>query len=66
MYFPVSGSSFIFPQTKPLSLCNDICQMGTSKAKKEGKPFCCYDCFPCPERKIADQKGKKSWIKILR
>ncbi|XP_032092369.1 vomeronasal type-2 receptor 26-like [Thamnophis elegans] len=45
-----------FNQTKPLSLCNDICQMGTSKAKKEGKPFCCYDCFPCPEGKIADQK----------
>ncbi|XP_060541314.1 vomeronasal type-2 receptor 26-like [Pantherophis guttatus] len=45
-----------FNQTKPLSLCNDACPMGTSKAKKEGKPFCCYDCFPCPEGKIADQK----------
>ncbi|XP_025030642.1 vomeronasal type-2 receptor 26-like [Python bivittatus] len=45
-----------FNQTKPLSLCNNMCQMGTSKAKKEGKPFCCYDCFPCPEGKIAEQK----------
>ncbi|XP_063158802.1 vomeronasal type-2 receptor 26-like [Candoia aspera] len=45
-----------FNQTRPLSLCNNMCQLGTSKAKKEGKPFCCYDCLPCPERKIANQK----------
>ncbi|XP_070800831.1 vomeronasal type-2 receptor 26-like [Pituophis catenifer annectens] len=51
-----------FNQTKPLSLCNDVCQLGTSKAKKEGKPFCCYDCFPCPEGKIADQKDMDACI----
>nr|XP_008113657.1 PREDICTED: vomeronasal type-2 receptor 26-like [Anolis carolinensis] len=27
-----------------------------SKIKKEGKPFCCYDCIPCPEGKISVQK----------
>ncbi|KAG8140776.1 hypothetical protein E2320_003435, partial [Naja naja] len=40
----------------PLSLCNDPCVTGYSKAKKEGKWFCCYDCHLCPEGKIADEK----------
>ncbi|XP_063158699.1 vomeronasal type-2 receptor 26-like [Candoia aspera] len=42
--------------TKPLSLCNDNCHPGYRKAKKEGKPFCCYDCLPCPDGKISNQK----------
>ncbi|XP_025033040.1 vomeronasal type-2 receptor 26-like [Python bivittatus] len=29
---------------------------GYSKAKKEGKPFCCYDCLLCPEGKISKEK----------
>ncbi|KAG6466486.1 type-2 vomeronasal receptor [Crotalus adamanteus] len=45
-----------FNQGYPLSLCNDNCQEGYSKRKKEGKPFCCYDCFPCPEGKISNHK----------
>ncbi|XP_061447395.1 vomeronasal type-2 receptor 26-like [Rhineura floridana] len=45
-----------FNQALPLSLCNDNCQPGHSKRKKEGEPFCCYDCPPCPEGKISDQK----------
>uniref|UniRef100_A0A8D0DID4 G-protein coupled receptors family 3 profile domain-containing protein n=1 Tax=Salvator merianae TaxID=96440 RepID=A0A8D0DID4_SALMN len=36
----------------PLSLCNAKCEPGNSKKKKEGEPFCCYDCAPCPEGKI--------------
>ncbi|KAM6449109.1 vomeronasal type-2 receptor 26-like [Liasis olivaceus] len=43
-------------ETKPLSLCNANCHPGYRKAKKEGKPFCCYDCLPCPEGKISNQK----------
>ncbi|XP_053225726.1 vomeronasal type-2 receptor 26-like [Podarcis raffonei] len=39
----------------PLSLCNDNCPLGYRKAKKEGMPFCCYDCLPCPEGKISNQ-----------
>ncbi|XP_013927541.1 PREDICTED: vomeronasal type-2 receptor 26-like [Thamnophis sirtalis] len=42
-------------QTWPLSLCNDKCHGGTSKTKIEGKPNCCYNCFPCPEGKISNQ-----------
>nr|XP_056720126.1 vomeronasal type-2 receptor 26-like [Euleptes europaea] len=44
----------IFNQVQPLSLCNDRCHSGYSKSKKEGEPFCCYDCLHCPEGKISN------------
>uniref|UniRef100_A0A803TQR6 G-protein coupled receptors family 3 profile domain-containing protein n=1 Tax=Anolis carolinensis TaxID=28377 RepID=A0A803TQR6_ANOCA len=46
----------VHEDAQPLSLCNDHCYPGYSKKKKEGKPFCCYDCIPCPEGKISAQK----------
>ncbi|XP_066486701.1 vomeronasal type-2 receptor 26-like [Tiliqua scincoides] len=45
-----------FNQVVPVALCNDPCHPGNSKHRKEGKPFCCYDCVQCPEGKISDQK----------
>ncbi|XP_053216108.1 vomeronasal type-2 receptor 26-like [Podarcis raffonei] len=45
-----------FNQLQPLSLCNERCQPGFRKKLKEGEPFCCYDCIPCPEGKISDQE----------
>ncbi|XP_062993070.1 vomeronasal type-2 receptor 26-like [Elgaria multicarinata webbii] len=58
--FSVSVHSIVWPsvfnEVQPLSLCNDFCDVGYSRAKKEGKPFCCYDCLPCPEGKISNQK----------
>ncbi|XP_066486743.1 vomeronasal type-2 receptor 26-like [Tiliqua scincoides] len=44
-----------FNQAQPLSLCNNPCLPGYSKTKIEGKPFCCYECLPCPEGKISNQ-----------
>ncbi|XP_070584722.1 vomeronasal type-2 receptor 26-like [Erythrolamprus reginae] len=44
-----------FNQAQPLSLCNEPCHKGHSKSKKEGKPFCCYDCFLCPKGKVSKQ-----------
>ncbi|KAK9397347.1 type-2 vomeronasal receptor [Crotalus adamanteus] len=44
-------------QVVPISLCNNNCQPGYQKKPREGKPFCCYDCAPCPEGKISNQKG---------
>ncbi|XP_053216266.1 vomeronasal type-2 receptor 26-like [Podarcis raffonei] len=44
-----------FNQVVPLALCNDHCQPGYSRQRKEGEPFCCYDCAPCPEGKITNQ-----------
>ncbi|XP_026546473.1 vomeronasal type-2 receptor 26-like [Notechis scutatus] len=44
-----------FNQVQPLSLCNENCYQGYHRRKKEGKPFCCYDCVPCADGKISDQ-----------
>ncbi|XP_054850034.1 vomeronasal type-2 receptor 26-like [Eublepharis macularius] len=45
-----------FNQVQPFSLCSDTCHPGYREYVKEGKPFCCYDCIPCPEGKISNQK----------
>ncbi|XP_060137285.1 vomeronasal type-2 receptor 26-like [Zootoca vivipara] len=44
-----------FNQVVPLALCNDHCHPGYSRQRKEGEPFCCYNCTPCPEGKISNQ-----------
>ncbi|XP_015266905.1 PREDICTED: vomeronasal type-2 receptor 26-like [Gekko japonicus] len=46
----------LFNQEWPRSLCNDQCHLGYHKVKKEGKPFCCYVCQPCPQGKISNQE----------
>ncbi|XP_060110892.1 vomeronasal type-2 receptor 26-like [Heteronotia binoei] len=45
-----------FNQKLPVSRCSDACQPGYQKRKKEGEPFCCYECAPCPEGKVSFQK----------
>nr|XP_060638910.1 vomeronasal type-2 receptor 26-like [Anolis sagrei ordinatus] len=49
-----------FNQTCPRSLCNDNCPSGYRRAKKEGKPYCCYDCLPCPKGEISNQADMDS------
>ncbi|XP_053216436.1 vomeronasal type-2 receptor 26-like [Podarcis raffonei] len=44
-----------FNQVLPISLCNEHCQSGNQKKRKEGGKFCCYDCVPCPEGKISNK-----------
>ncbi|KAG8140767.1 hypothetical protein E2320_003427 [Naja naja] len=55
----ISEDNIIWPswfnQVLPLSLCNDNCPSGYRRTPNEGKPFCCYDCIPCPEGKITNQ-----------
>ncbi|XP_066486702.1 vomeronasal type-2 receptor 26-like [Tiliqua scincoides] len=44
-----------FNQVVPLAVCNEQCHPGYRRQKKEGEPFCCYDCVPCPEGKVSRQ-----------
>ncbi|XP_066486659.1 vomeronasal type-2 receptor 26-like [Tiliqua scincoides] len=43
-------------EVPPLSVCNDNCHPGSSRKRREGEKFCCYDCVPCSEGLISDQK----------
>ncbi|XP_060112631.1 vomeronasal type-2 receptor 26-like [Heteronotia binoei] len=45
-----------FNQALPLSMCNSVCHSGYNRIKKEGKPFCCYECLRCPEGKISNDE----------
>ncbi|XP_066486219.1 vomeronasal type-2 receptor 26-like [Tiliqua scincoides] len=45
-----------FTQVPPSSVCNEKCHRGYNRKMKEGEPFCCHDCSPCPNGKIADQE----------
>ncbi|XP_048372723.1 vomeronasal type-2 receptor 26-like [Sphaerodactylus townsendi] len=46
----------------PSSVCNDPCQPGYHKEKKEGEKFCCYGCASCQEGKIASRKDMDDCI----
>ncbi|XP_054850008.1 vomeronasal type-2 receptor 26-like [Eublepharis macularius] len=52
-----------FNQVLPHSVCNDNCNPGYHKKRKEGKKFCCYDCAPCPEERISDQVDMVACVK---
>ncbi|KAH0626602.1 hypothetical protein JD844_001682 [Phrynosoma platyrhinos] len=52
-----------FNQVLPISVCNENCHPGYSRIKKKGKPFCCFDCIPCPERQISSHKDMNTCVK---
>ncbi|XP_061447713.1 vomeronasal type-2 receptor 26-like [Rhineura floridana] len=51
-----------FNQVLPLSVCNDYCYPGSSRKKKEGEKFCCYDCAPCPEGFMSGRKDMDACV----
>ncbi|XP_066486022.1 vomeronasal type-2 receptor 26-like [Tiliqua scincoides] len=53
----------MFNQVLPIAVCNDHCYPGYSRKKKEGKPFCCYDCGPCPAGKISYEMDMDDCLK---
>nr|XP_056720119.1 vomeronasal type-2 receptor 26-like [Euleptes europaea] len=46
----------MFNQVQPLSVCSENCPAGYRRRKKEGRPFCCYDCLVCPPGMISNEK----------
>ncbi|XP_066486335.1 vomeronasal type-2 receptor 26-like [Tiliqua scincoides] len=65
MLFSLSSTSLLLPsqvgentleETLPVSVCTAACCLGYFRRQKEGKPFRCYDCIPCPEGKVSNQK----------
>ncbi|XP_032092371.1 vomeronasal type-2 receptor 26-like [Thamnophis elegans] len=52
-----------FNQVLPVSLCNDNCPSGYRKTKLDDKPFCCYDCVPCPRGEITNQTDMQTCFK---
>ncbi|XP_034368004.1 vomeronasal type-2 receptor 26-like [Arvicanthis niloticus] len=47
----------------PVSVCSHSCPLGFRKTPIEGKPFCCFDCLPCPDGEIANETDKDHCIK---
>ncbi|GAB1291258.1 Vomeronasal 2, receptor 23 [Apodemus speciosus] len=47
----------------PFALCSQSCTIGFRKTLVEGKPFCCFDCVPCPDGEIANETDMDQCIK---
>ncbi|XP_070790115.1 vomeronasal type-2 receptor 26-like [Pituophis catenifer annectens] len=52
-------------QSLPQSKCVEKCQPGFVKKAREGEPFCCYDCVPCPEGTISTQEDTEKCTKCV-
>ncbi|XP_074535401.1 extracellular calcium-sensing receptor-like [Halichoeres trimaculatus] len=39
----------------PQSVCSKSCPPGARRARKRGKPVCCFDCVPCSEGKFSNK-----------
>uniref|UniRef100_A0A8D2AFG0 G-protein coupled receptors family 3 profile domain-containing protein n=1 Tax=Sciurus vulgaris TaxID=55149 RepID=A0A8D2AFG0_SCIVU len=49
----------------PSAGCSKSCTVGFRKTALEGKPFCCFDCIPCPDGEIANETDMDQCVKCL-
>nr|XP_028560296.1 vomeronasal type-2 receptor 26-like [Podarcis muralis] len=64
--FTIGTGSPKSPEAEPVlprSVCTDSCYPGSSRKKKEGEKFCCYDCALCPDGMISDRKDMDACVK---
>uniref|UniRef100_A0A7N6AH05 G-protein coupled receptors family 3 profile domain-containing protein n=1 Tax=Anabas testudineus TaxID=64144 RepID=A0A7N6AH05_ANATE len=54
----VNGFFIGFIFQVPISLCSNVCPVGTRKAQIKGKPTCCFDCIQCADGTIANSTGR--------
>ncbi|XP_031817575.1 vomeronasal type-2 receptor 26-like [Sarcophilus harrisii] len=59
--FTIQEKAIMWPsknKNPPQSRCGKVCGPGFQKKAQEGRPVCCFNCDPCPERHISNQTGK--------
>ncbi|XP_051846906.1 vomeronasal type-2 receptor 26-like [Antechinus flavipes] len=47
----------------PQSRCNKACGPGFQRKAQEGRPGCCFNCDPCPERHFSNQTDIDQCVK---
>nr|XP_056700648.1 vomeronasal type-2 receptor 26-like [Euleptes europaea] len=53
--FIINADTIVWPtQKQPSSRCVESCSPGSSRAVREGKPVCCYECIRCAEGAISN------------
>ncbi|XP_028630531.1 vomeronasal type-2 receptor 116-like [Grammomys surdaster] len=45
------------------SICSMPCRPGLIKYVMEGKPVCCFDCYPCPENEVSNMTDMDQCVK---
>ncbi|KAM4876396.1 vomeronasal type-2 receptor 116-like [Thomomys bottae] len=47
----------------PQAICSESCGPGFRKSPQEGRPACCFDCIPCPEKEISNRTDMEQCVR---